>query len=99
MLINRRHFLSAAAIAALPQYAVRWAMAEAPVNRALVVVFLRGGMDSLNLLAPVDDPAYLASRPAALRVAASGIDRGLSVGMAGSTELLLNPMAKPLHQL
>ena len=99
MLINRRHFLSAAAIAALPQYAVRWAKAETPVNRALVVVFLRGGMDSLNLLAPVDDPAYLSSRPPALRVAAAGIDRGLSVGMAGSTELLLNPMAKPLHQL
>ncbi len=99
MMINRRHFLSAAAIAALPQYSVRWAQAATPVDRSLVVVFLRGGMDSLNLLAPVDDPAYLASRPAALRVAATGIDRGLSVGMSGKTELLLNPMAKPLHQL
>ena len=99
MKINRRHFLSAAAIAALPQYSVRWAKAETPVDRSLVVVFLRGGMDSLNLLAPVDDKYYVASRAPALRVAATGIERGLSVGQAGSTELLLNPNAKPLQTL
>ncbi len=56
-------------------------------------------MDSLNLLAPVDDRSYVTSRPPALRVAATGIDRGLSMGAVGGTELLLNPLAKPLHQL
>jgi uncharacterized protein (DUF1501 family) len=99
-MINRRHFLSTAAAAALPQFSVRWARAEALVDRSLVVVFLRGGMDTLNLLAPVDDTSYIAARPLNLRVAATGTDRGLSVGeMAGSTELLLNPLAKPLHDL
>jgi uncharacterized protein (DUF1501 family) len=99
-MINRRHFLSSAAAATLPQFSVRWAKADAPVERSLVVVFLRGGMDTLNLLAPVDDKSYIAARPQHLRVAATGNDRGLSVGeVAGGTELLLNPVAKPLHDL
>jgi uncharacterized protein (DUF1501 family) len=99
-MFNRRQFLSVAAAAALPQFSVKWARAEAPVDRALVVVFLRGGMDSLNLLAPVDDKSYVTSRPPALRVGATGEGRGLSIGgVAGGTELLLNPAAKPLHDL
>jgi uncharacterized protein (DUF1501 family) len=100
-MFNRRQFLSvAAAAAALPQFSVKWARAEARVDRSLVVVFLRGGMDSLNLLAPVDDKAYVSSRPPALRVAATGKDKGLSIGgVGGGTELLINPAAKPLHNL
>ena len=99
MMFNRRQFLSAAA-ATLPQFSVNWARANAPVDRSLVVVFLRGGMDVLNLLAPVDDKAYVSSRPLELRVKPTGDDRGLSLGdIAGGTELLLNPVAKPLHQL
>ncbi len=99
-MFNRRQFLSAAAVAALPQFSVKWARAEAQVDRALVVVFLRGGMDALNLLAPVDDKSYITSRPPALRVAATGAERGISIGdVGGGTELLLNAAAKPLHQL
>ena len=100
MLFNRRQFLSSVAAATLPQFSVNWARANAPVDRSLVVVFLRGGMDVLNLLAPVDDKAYVSSRPLELRVKPTGDDRGLSLGsVAGGTELLLNPAAKPLHQL
>ncbi len=100
IMFNRRQFLSVAAAATLPQFSVKWARAEAPVDRSLVVVFLRGGMDSLNLLAPVDDRFYITSRPPALRVAATGDSRGLSIGdVGGGTELLLNAAAKPLHQL
>jgi uncharacterized protein (DUF1501 family) len=99
-MFNRRQFLSVAAAASLPQFSVKWARAEAPVDRALVVVFLRGGMDSLNLLAPVDDKSYVTSRPPALRVGATGEGRGLSIGgIAGGTELLLHPAAKQLHDL
>jgi uncharacterized protein (DUF1501 family) len=99
-MFNRRQFLSVAAAAALPQFSVKWARAEAPVDRALVVVFLRGGMDSLNLLAPVDDKSYVTARPPALRVAAKGEGKGLSIGgLGGGTELLLNSAAKPLHKL
>jgi uncharacterized protein (DUF1501 family) len=100
MMFNRRQFLSAAAAAAIPQFSVNWARASAPVDRSLVVVFLRGGMDVLNLLAPVDDKAYVAARPVELRVQPTGENRGMSLGdMAGGTELLLNPAAKPLHHL
>lgn len=99
-MFNRRQFLSVAAAATLPQFSIKWARAEAPVDRALVVVFLRGGMDSLNLLAPVDDKSYVNSRPAALRVAATGEGKGLSIGdVGGGTELLINSAAKPLHTL
>lgn len=38
----------------------------------LVVVFLRGGMDGLNLIAPVDDRDYLAARAPAIRLSAAG---------------------------
>ncbi len=99
-MFNRRQFLTAAAAATLPQFSVNWARAAEPVDRSLVVVFLRGGMDVLNLLAPVDDKAYVAARPLELRVAATGENRGLSLGeIAGGTEILLNPAAKPLHDL
>ncbi len=99
-MFSRRQFLSVAAAATLPQLSVKWARAEAPVDRSLVVVFLRGGMDSLNLLAPVDDKFYVSSRPNALRVAATGEGKGISIGdVGGGTELLLNATAKPLHQL
>jgi uncharacterized protein (DUF1501 family) len=99
-MFNRRQFLSIAAAATLPQFSVNWAWAEAPVDRALVIVFLRGGMDSLNLLAPVDDKSYVNSRPSNLRVAATGKNKGLSIGeIGGGTELLLHAAAKPLHQM
>jgi uncharacterized protein (DUF1501 family) len=42
----------------------RLAFAEAAVARdLLVVVFLRGGIDGLSAVVPVDDPAYYAARP------------------------------------
>jgi len=38
-------------------------MQDGPVARTLVVVFLRGGSDSLTLVPPVGDDAYYAARP------------------------------------
>jgi uncharacterized protein (DUF1501 family) len=100
MMFNRRHFMAASAAFTAPQFSVKWAKAESPVERSLVVVFLRGGMDSLNLIAPVDDKSYVSSRPKELRVAATGENKGLAFGgMAGGTELLLNPAAKALQTL
>jgi uncharacterized protein (DUF1501 family) len=99
MIINRRNFLATAAAATLPQFSINWARAAKPADHALVVVFLRGGMDALNLLAPVDDIAYIASRPSELRVAATGNKRGLSVGEIAGTELLLHADANALHTL
>ncbi len=44
---------------------------------ALVVIFLRGGADALNLVSPTGDPAYIAARPAALRVTRKEDGQGL----------------------
>ncbi len=41
----------------------------------LVVIFLRGGADSLALCAPTADPAYIAARPPTLRTLRDGICR------------------------
>jgi hypothetical protein len=41
-------------------------------DRTLVVVFLRGGMDGLNFVAPVDDRDYVAARPPDLRLTGAG---------------------------
>jgi uncharacterized protein (DUF1501 family) len=48
-------------------------------DQILVVVFLRGGLDGLHFLAPVDDKDYVAARPANLRVASSGDEKGLEI--------------------
>jgi uncharacterized protein (DUF1501 family) len=66
----------------------------------LVVVFLRGGMDGLNLVAPVDDPHYIAARGAGLRLAADG--DGAALPLAGGPvglDFRLHPAAKPLKEL
>jgi uncharacterized protein (DUF1501 family) len=100
MMLNRRNFMAASAAFTAPQLSIKWAKSAQPAAQALVVVFLRGGMDSLNLLAPVDDTSYVSARPKELRVAATGTDKGLALGgMAGGTELLLNPAAKALQTL
>lgn len=101
MTLSRRHFLATSAAAAIaPTYSVRWAKAAAPVQSTLVTVFLRGGLDVLNLMAPADDSAYAQARPANLRVAATGEGKGLLLGgIAGHGDFLLHPEAKALHQL
>ena len=51
-------------------------------NELLVVVFLRGGCDGLNLVAPVDDPDYVAARPTHLRIQGRGPEAGLPLANA-----------------
>ncbi len=100
MTLSRRNFIASAAAAPLMSYGVRWAQASAPSPRALVIVFLRGGMDALNFIAPADDRDYIAARPEALRVKLAGDGRGLAIGgMEGGGDLLLNANAQGLHRL
>jgi uncharacterized protein (DUF1501 family) len=100
-MLNRRHFLmTSLAAATLPTFSVKWAKAAAPVAHSLVVVFLRGGMDVLNLLAPADDTSYAQARPTKLRVATSGEGKGLLLGsMEKQGDFLLHPEAAALHRL
>ncbi|MCW2240011.1 DUF1501 domain-containing protein [Azospirillum canadense] len=67
----------------------------------LVVVFLRGGADALSLVAPADDPDYLAARAPELRVATEGPKAGLRLAqeMAPAIDFRLHPEAAPLAEL
>ncbi len=58
-------------------------------RRTLVVVFLRGGADGLNLVAPLGDDGYYRARP---RIAISKKDAVPLDGFYG-----LNPLLKPLE--
>jgi uncharacterized protein (DUF1501 family) len=66
----------------------------------LVVVFLRGGADSLSLIAPAADPDYIAARPEFLRVLRQGDGAGLALPPAlADADFRLHPAAADLHQL
>ena len=70
---------------------------DANNEEILVVVFLRGGMDGLNMVMPiagVDRGYYEAARPD-LKVPASGAGSALSL----SSQFGLHPAAAPLHSL
>lgn len=82
---SRREFLigCSAAIAAYGSRSLVHA-GVAPIRTdgpsdVLVVVFLRGGMDGLHLLAPVDDRDYIEARPINLRIPDAGDQAGLEL--------------------
>ena len=110
MSTSRREFLTgcgatAVAIAGSKLASLSFAEAAEPVALAphfgiLVVVFLRGGMDGLNLVAPVDDPQYIAARPASLRIVGEGDNPGVPLQNApAGFDFRLHPSAKPLKDL
>jgi len=85
-MLTRRHLLAATTALSLAPSVRAFAVptpgsVPAPV---LVTVFLRGGMDSLGVVAPVDDPNYIADRPPEMRLLADGdkpalrLDNGLA---------------------
>ena len=104
MTLNRRELLSAGAgaLAMVPLApAVRVAFAAAgSAPDMLVVVFLRGGADGLHLLAPVDDPDYVAARARDLRLGEGGEDAGLRLDAPGAGhDFRFHPKAGPLREL
>jgi len=48
-------------------------------DEILIVIFLRGGYDGLNFLAPVNDKDYIAARGENLRITDSGKNEGLAI--------------------
>lgn len=66
----------------------------------LVVVFLRGGADGLNLIAPSGDEDYIAARIPTLRVARKGDDAGhLLSHQAADVDFRFHQQAKGLSEL
>lgn len=74
--MNRRSFLKAMALSGCAlgvggiSQLVHGATTE--TSSLLLVVFLRGGADGLQLVAPVDDSDYIASRPTHMRIGSFG---------------------------
>ena len=105
MHLTRRQTMSLAAAAglgALPGVRhLAFAAEPGPRRDALVVVFLRGGCDGLSLVAPVNDPDYVADRAPDLRVLESGAKPGRSLRqhLAPAIDFRLHPEAAPLGDL
>lgn len=65
-----------------------------------VLVFLRGGCDGLNLVAPVSDSFYVDARDASLRVTESGDNRGLDLkNTLNNLDFKLHKSATALKEL
>lgn len=74
-------------------------VASAPDN-LLVVLFLRGGCDGLNLVAPVNDKSYIAARPEHLRLTDKGKHEGLTLKNSyAGVDMRLHPKAAALREL
>lgn len=101
---TRREFLKAAAMAGAfaPLSGIgRLAFGAARGDRILVVLFLRGGCDSLNLIGPANDRNYVEDRTAPLRVLDNGDKPGLPLanGLDRVVDFRLHPAAAPLAEL
>jgi uncharacterized protein (DUF1501 family) len=74
---------------------------SATAKNTLVFVFLRGGADSLQMVAPVDDPDYMAARPPELRILNSGSTPGLSLpkSFSPTQDCRMHAAAAPLWNL
>src|SRR5882757_9730987 len=73
---------------------------EGEAGQIFIYIFLRGGCDGLNLVAPVNDNSYVADRPFELRVTDNGDSEGLQLanGLAG-LDFRLHKKAAELKEL
>jgi uncharacterized protein (DUF1501 family) len=105
MKTTRRHFLNGctAGLAAVASSRLTGfvfaADTAAPPKQILLVISLRGGLDSLNVVAPAGDKDLVAARSEELRVAEGGENKGRPLGRLGNTDFLLHPSAEPLMDL
>jgi len=101
-MLTRRHlFYATTALTLAPS--VRAFAAPGPAGgdaAVLVTVFLRGGMDSLGVVAPVDDVDYTADRPPEMRLLADGDRPALRLdGGPAKLDFRLHPEMGALHDL
>lgn len=71
-----------------------------PNNEIFVLVFLRGGCDGLQLIAPVNDPHYFSDREPSLRVSEAGENAGLKLKNGlGDVDFRFHSSAPQLKEL
>ena len=100
--MQRRELLKTFAVGSLAGAANLHSLSfAAQPTTPLVVVFLRGGADSLHIAAPVEDRDYIAARPPELRILSSGATPGIRLPKGFATELdcRIHPAAAPLLDL
>jgi uncharacterized protein (DUF1501 family) len=104
-MLVRRHFLAAStALVLAPSvraFAAPATSASTPARGPiLVTVFLRGGMDSLAVVAPVDDRDYAADRPPEMRLLADGDKPALRLeGAPSDLDFRIHPEMGAVHEL
>jgi|FEC22Drversion2_1045045.scaffolds.fasta_scaffold00999_2 uncharacterized protein (DUF1501 family) len=104
-MLIRRHLLAAStALVVAPSVRAFAAPATPAASLArgpvLVTVFLRGGMDSLGVVAPVDDRDYVADRPPEMRLLADGDKPALRLdGGPAGLDFRMHPDMAGLHEL
>src|SRR5260370_42506551 len=77
-MLTRRHLLAASTALSLALGVRAFAAPASPAaGPVLITVFLRGGMDSLGIVPPVDDRDYIADRPPELRLLTDGDEPAL----------------------
>ena len=99
--LSRRELLQALSCVSLAATGVGGlSFAATRARSTLVVVFLRGGADALQMLAPVDDKNYVQARPAELRVLADGDKPGIRLPKGLSdADWRMHAAAAPLADL
>jgi uncharacterized protein (DUF1501 family) len=98
-MLSRRDLLFATTALSLAP-SLRAFAAPQPHGPILVNVFLRGGMDSLGVCAPVDDRDYVADRPTELRLLADGDKPALRLdGAPAGLDFRLHPEMGALREL
>ncbi|MDX2223049.1 MAG: DUF1501 domain-containing protein [Rhodospirillaceae bacterium] len=102
MTLSRRDALrTAASSAALAAVGPGLKVAMAQVAQAadtLIVLYLRGGSDGLQMVSPAGDPNYIANRPG-IRVQTTGNNAGLGIGTLDGTDFYLHYGAPELKAL
>ncbi len=102
-MLTRRHLFYATTALSLAPSVRAFAAPEpatAEAGPVLVTVFLRGGMDSLGVVAPVDDRNYVADRPPEMRLLADGDKPALRLeGGPAGLDFRLHPEMGALHEL
>jgi uncharacterized protein (DUF1501 family) len=101
-MLSRRHLLVASTALSLTPTVRAFAAPVEPAARGpvLVTVFLRGGMDSLGVVAPVDDRDYAADRPPEMRLLPDGDKPALRLeGGPAKLDFRLHPEMGALREL
>lgn len=102
-MLTRRSLLHVGAALSLAPSVRAFAAPHAAVSETgpvLVTIFLRGGMDSLGVVAPVDDRDYVADRPPEMRLLADGDRPALRLdGAPVALDFRLHPEMSGLHDL